>query len=462
MDSYNEIWQAVLRYYEPPHSTQTAYNLWIKNIQFVSFDGSTVTLNFEKRINQDVFNAHYKSKFIETFKEVIGFEVEINTLCDEPEDDDDNGNNNSDVNDILYPNQNKQQRLDDFKSEQFTFENFIVGPTNRFVYAAARAVASDPCGTKTDGATIGNYNPLFIYGNSGLGKTHILSAIRNEIKRKFPELNVVYVKAEAFTNEFIQSLQYKTTDEFHNKYRDSNIDVFLVDDIQFIAGKDSTVEEFFHTFDKFVYSGKLVVLTSDRPPKDIQSITDRLRSRFEDGLIADIQQPEFETRCEIIKRKAMLINFEISDDVIQFIAENIKTNIRQIEGVLKRLYALCEISEHKPTISLARSAIKNVVDEEQPLPVTLQRILEEVSRTTGITIDEIYSSKQKASISHARQVVFYIIRTVTNMTLEDIGEEFGRHHSSVMYNIAQIEKKMKEDSKLSRQINDIINNIKNN
>lgn len=460
MESYSEIWRAVLKYFEPPQITQTAYNLWIKDIQFVSFDGSTVTLNFERRLNHDIFNSQYKSKFLDAFKEVIGFDVEIKTLCDEPPEKANEAEDTADS-EVLYPYQ-KKQHLEDYKNEQFTFDNFIAGPSNRFAYAAAKAVASDPCGTKTDGATIGNYNPLFIYGNSGLGKTHILTAIRNEIKDKYPDLNVIYVKAEAFTNEFIQSLQYKTTDEFHNKYRDSNIDVFLVDDIQFIAGKDSTVEEFFHTFDKFVYSGKLVVLTSDRPPKDIQSITDRLRSRFEDGLIADIQPPEFETRCEIIKRKAMLLNFAIPDDVIQFIAENIKTNIRQLEGVTKRLYALCDISDHKPTISLARSAIKNVVDDTQPLPITIQKIVEEVSRTTGITVEEIYSKKQKAAISHARQIAFYIVRTVTNMSLEDIGEEFGKHHSTVMYNIAQIEKEMKENSKLSRQINDIINNIKNN
>ncbi|MCM1285425.1 MAG: chromosomal replication initiator protein DnaA [Acetobacter sp.] len=457
METYNEIWLAVLEYFKPPHITETAYNLWIKNIEFVGFDGKTVTVNFERKLNHDIFITQYKDAFCRTFKEVIGFDVEISCLCDEPLDEKESSKGDSQ---LKLPYQEKH--LEDYKNEQFTFENFIVGPSNRFAYAAAKAVASDPAGMKKE-STFSNYNPLFIYGNSGLGKTHILNAICNEIKNKFPEMNILYVKAEQFTNEFLQSLQYKTTDEFHNKYRDKNIDVFLVDDIQFIAGKDSTVEEFFHTFDNFVYSGKQVVLTSDRPPRDIQSITDRLRSRFEDGLIADVQEPELETKCEIIKRKAMLLNFKIEDDVVEFIAKNIKTNIRQLEGVTKKLYALCDINNHKPTIALAKSVIKIVVDDtQQPLPITIQKIVEEVSRTTGVTTEDIYSKRQKSNISHARQITFYVIRKVTNMSLEEIGEEFNKHHSTVMYSISQIEEEIKQNSKLSRQINDMINNIKNN
>ncbi len=457
METNNEIWLAVLEHFEPPKITQTAYNLWIKNIQFKDFDGKTVTLKFERRLNFNVFNSKYKESFEDAFRDVVGFDVEIKSLCDEPADNEDN--NNSESSRFSYSSSYSAKGLEDYKNEQFTFENFIVGPSNRFVYAAAKAVASDPTGKKSDGYN--NYNPLFIYGNSGLGKTHILNAISNEIKDKYPELNIVYIRAEQFTNEFMQALQYKTTDEFHNKYRSGNIDVFLVDDIQFIAGKDSTVEEFFHTFDSLVFDGKLVVITSDRPPKDIQSLTDRLRSRFEYGLIADVQEPEIETRCEIIKRKAMLLNFTIDDDVVEFIAENIKANIRQLEGVTKKLYVLCDFNNHKPTISLAKSVIKTVIDESQPLPITIKRIVDEVSRTTGIGSEDIYSKSQKSTVCHARQIVFYIIRKITNMSLEDIGQEFKRHHSTIMYSISQIEDEMETNSKLSRQVNDIINNIKN-
>ena len=307
--------------------------------------------------------------------------------------------------------------------------------------------------------SMSNYNPLFIYGNSGLGKTHILNAICHEIEKNFPDMNIMYIRAEEFANEFYQALQNKTIDEFHNKYR-NNIDVFLIDDIQFISGKTSTEEEFFHTFDALVYSGKQVVLTSDRPPKDIQSITDRLKSRFEDGLLADIQPPEFETRCEIIKRKAKSLNFEIDEIVVNYIAEKIKSNIRQLEGVTKKLYSLKNINDFEPTVALAQNVIKVVMEDTQPLPVTIQRIVNEVSRTTGIAVEDIYSKIQKANISHARKITFYVVRKVTNMSYEDIGEEFNKHHSTVMYNIEQIEKEMAENSKLARQVNDIINNIK--
>ena len=379
----------------------------------------------------------------------MGFRVNIEYVCDDVKKEEGGNENRTAVLD---------KHLEDYRNAQFTFENFIVAPSNRFAYAAAKAVASDP-GARNSSGSFNNYNPLFIYGNSGLGKTHILNAICHEIEKNFPDMNIMYIRAEQFLNEFLQALQNKTIDEFHNKYR-NNIDVLLIDDIQFISGKTSTEEEFFHTFDTLVYNGKQVVITSDRPPKDIQSITDRLKSRFEDGLLADINPPEFETRCEIIKRKAKLLSFKIDDSVVEYIADKIKTNIRQLEGVTKKLYALCDLNGHEPTVALAQNVIKAIMEETQPLPVTIQRIVDEVSRTTGISVDDIYSKVQKANISHARKITFYIVRKVTNMSYEDIGEEFKKHHSTVMYNIEQIEKEMAENSKLARQVNDIINNIK--
>ena len=446
MDSFNDIWQAVLDYCkEKIHIT--AYNLWIKTIEFKSFEASTVTLCFPKKMHMDVVIPQYGTLIEEAFENIMGFKVNINFICkEEPE---------KQSSDTTY----QDKHLEDYKNEQFTFENFIVGPSNRFAYAAAKAVASDPGSRLSKGSNFSNYNPLFIYGNSGLGKTHILNAICHEIEKNFPDMNIMYVRAEQFANEFYQALQNKTIDEFHNKYR-NNIDVFLIDDIQFISGKTSTEEEFFHTFDTLVYGGKQVVITSDRPPRDIQSLTDRLKSRFEDGLLADIQPPEFETRCEIIKRKAKLLNFEISENVVSYIAEKIKSNIRQLEGVTKKLYALCDINDHTPTISLAQSVIKVIMEDTQPLPVTIQKIVDEVSRTTGISVEDIYSKVQKANISHARKITFYVVRKVTNMSYEDIGAEFKKHHSTVMYNIDQIEKEIEKNSKLSRQINDIISNVK--
>lgn len=448
MDSFNDVWQAVLDYIRSKVN-ETAYNLWIKIVKFDGYNNATVTLRFPKPMHLEIVTSQYGDLFAEAFENVLGFKVNISYVCDD-----------------VFENEESQSKLseqdkhlEDYRNSQFTFENFIVGPSNRFAYAAAKAVASDPGSRLSSGSSFSNYNPLFIYGNSGLGKTHILNAICHEVEKNFPDMNIMYVRAEQFANEFYQALQNKTIDEFHNKYR-NNIDVFLIDDIQFISGKTSTEEEFFHTFDTLVYGGKQVVLTSDRPPRDIQSLTDRLKSRFEDGLLADIQPPEFETRCEIIKRKAKLLDFEISDQVVSYIAEKIKSNIRQLEGVTKKLYALCDINYHTPTIALAQSVIKVILEDTQPLPVTIQRIVDEVSRTTGISVEDIYSKVQKANISHARKITFYVIRKVTNMSYEDIGEEFDKHHSTVIYNISQIEKEIEKNSKLARQINDIINNVK--
>lgn len=450
MESFNDIWNAVLDYCKQ-RVNETAYNLWINIVKFDGFDNSVITLRFPKQMHKNIVTSQYGKLFEEAFENVLGFRVSIEYVCDEVFEDTSRMDSNSTV--------NLEQHLEDYRNAQFTFENFIVGPSNRFAYSAAKAVAGDP-GSRRKSGSFSNYNPLFIYGNSGLGKTHILNAICHEIEKSFPDMKIMYIRAEQFANEFYQALQNKTIDEFHNKYR-NNIDVFLIDDIQFISGKTSTEEEFFHTFDTLVYSGKQVVITSDRPPKDIQSITDRLKSRFEDGLLSDIQPPEFETRCEIIKRKAKLLNFKIDDIVVNYIAEKIKSNIRQLEGVTKKLYAHCDINGTVPTIALAQNIIKDIMEDTQPLPVTIQRIVGEVSRTTGISIEDIYGKMQKANISHARKITFYIVRKVTGMSYENIGEEFKKHHATVMYNIKQIEEEMQSNSKLSRQVNDIINNVKN-
>ena len=321
------------------------------------------------------------------------------------------------------------------------------------------AVAEDPGGHIKQNLSYGNYNPLFIYGKSGLGKTHILNAICCEIKKKFPEMKILYVRAEDFANEFIKALGQKNVDDFRLKFR--NIDVLLIDDIQFIGGKDRTEEEFFHTFNSLIENGKQIVLTSDRPPKEIQSLTERLCSRFEYGLLADIQSPEYETRCAIIKNKAQLLGFDINKDVVEYIAEKIKTNIRQLEGTTRKLYAMSNLTGHPATIALAQKVIKDVIDDEiPPVPVTIERILEEVSRTQGISIEDIRSSKQKANISQARKMCMYIIREVTNLTYEQIGNEFNKNYSTVIYSIKEISKNIEKDSKLERKINDIINNVK--
>ncbi len=442
MNTMYDLWKQVMDYIKSKIN-KTVYDVWFSEIEIKSFDEGKAVIFFPGRFKMNTVHHEYDYLIHEAFKAVCGFDCKIEYTCPENEE---------------LEKEITNVDIEDLKNDTFTFENFISGPSNKFAFTAAKAIAANPGGIM-EVNSITNYNPLFIYGASGLGKTHLLNAIQYEIKQKFPQLNVLYVSAEEFANEFITALGNRTTDNFHEKYR-SNIDVFLVDDIQFIAGKTQTEEEFFHTFNALVNNGKQVVLTSDRPPKEIHSLTDRLRSRFVSGLLADIQSPEFETRCAIIKRKAKLLDFEIDDNVVEYIAEKVKSNIRQLEGITKKLHAKCVFGDQKPTIALAQNAIKDIINDDVPLPVTIKKVVDEVSRTTGISVDDIYSKKRTANISNARKMCFYIIRNITDMSFEQIGNEFSKDHSTVMYNVQEMEKMLGSNSSLNSQILDIINNIK--
>ena len=304
------------------------------------------------------------------------------------------------------------------------------------------------------------YNPFFIYGNSGLGKTHLLNAIRNEISKSFPEMSIIYIKGDEFTNELIEAIKRGTQPEFHQKYRKA--DVLLMDDIQFIAGRESTQEEFFHTFNTLYESKKQIVLTSDRPPRDIATLEDRLKTRFEWGLTADIQPPDFETRIAIIKRKAETLQFDVPDNVSEYIANKIKSNIRQLEGTIKKLYAYYLLQGKAPSINMAQAAISDIINNDQPTPVTIEKIIEEVARTFGVTPEDIRSENRRAQISNARQVAIYAVREITQIPYEAIGKEFGnRDHSTIVYALQQMDKKIAKDSKTKATVEDIIKNIRN-
>ena len=329
-----------------------------------------------------------------------------------------------------------------------TFENFIKGSSNQFAYAAAQAVAANPSGA---------YNPLFIYGNSGLGKTHLHSAIQFEIHKTHPDFNIVYVDCEKFTNEIITAIRSGTTEQFRLKYRAA--DVLLIDDIQFIAGKESTQEEFFHTFNTLHASGKQIVLASDRPAKEIKSLEERLRTRFEWGLTADIQPPDFETRVAIIRRKAELLGLDIPDDVAEFIANHLKNNIRQLEGAVKKLNAYSMLEGIAPVIGVAQNAIRDILSETQPVPVTIEKIISEVARTYNVSPTDIRGPKRNSNVSAARRTAIYIVREVTGMSMEDIGKEFGgRDHSTIVYAMRVIERDLKKDQHLQETVSDIIKN----
>lgn len=434
MESYNELWQ-IVRGYCKDHVTETVYNLWLEPLELVSFEESKVILSVSE-FKRNIIKSKFFTLLDEAFQNTLGFKIEIEIITPEAA--------------IIETKQEKKKIVDEsFNKYDFTFDTFIVGSSNKFAHAAAQAVATTPGQT---------YNPLFIYGNSGLGKTHLLNAICYEVRNNNPDSKIIYTSGEDFTNELVSCIQNRTMADFHNKYR--TVDVLLVDDVQFIGGKVQTEEEFFHTFNTLAQAHKQIVLTSDRPPKEIQTLEDRIRTRFESGLLADIQPPDIETRMAIIRRKADMLNIVLPDDVIQYLAEKIKNNVRQLEGAVKKLNAYYTIDGHAPSIILAQKAIKDITSDSQPLPVIIDKILGEVARTYGTTVENIRSDKRNSNISKARQASMYIVREVTGLSMEQIGAEFGnKHHSTVIYNIREAEKDINNNSNIKATIQDIINNV---
>ena len=355
MDSFNEAWEIICDYCKQ-HITEVAYNTWISKIEPIKLDfaeGKAI-LMVPGDFHRQTLIRGYMQLLNDAFANVFGEGIKICFTVPE---------------EIV----SKEQEINDSISDadyEFTFDSFIVGSSNKFAHAASLAVATNPGRA---------YNPLFIYGNSGLGKTHLLYAIRNEILENSPDKVIVYVKGDDFTNELIEAIRMNTTSEFRQKYRKS--DVLLVDDIQFIGGKDSTQEEFFHTFNTLYEAKGQIVLTSDRPPKEIKTLEDRLRSRFESGLIADVQPPDFETRIAIIKRKAELLEMELPDDSVEYIATRLKTNIRQLEGVVKKLKAKNQLYGEKISINVAQKTISDILNTDQPPQLTVEKIIDEVAMT---------------------------------------------------------------------------------
>lgn len=458
MESFIEVFNHVKEYIKGEVS-DVAYNCWISFLEPVKFEDNIAILYIKTTFQKDIILKQYMDRIKEGFEKILGFPIEIIISTE-----DDISSYIGEETSTLSKEYITSESLNDkIKKEvnisslsqngnyEYTFDTFIVGSSNNFAYAACKAVSTQQAGT---------YNPLFIYGQSGLGKTHLLSAIKNEISKLNPQKNIISISSEIFTNELIAAIKTNNINNFHNKYRTA--DVLLVDDIQFIAGKESTQEEFFHTFNELYQVGKQIVLTSDRPPKDIKTLEDRLKSRFEWGLLTDISPPDFETRIAIINRKADLLQIEIPSDVSEFIANRLKTNIRQLEGAVKKIKAYKLMVGSPPSISVAQTVIKEILNDNQPVPVTVERIIEEVSKTYSVSPDDIRSNKRSANISIARQVSMYIVREITQMSLAPIGEEFGgRDHSTVVYALKALEKQMLKDSRLRGIVDDIIKNIRN-
>ena len=444
-DIYNLVVENYVREY---NISASAKELWLDALEPISMEGNVVTLATDTDFKRNTINSIYLEKLEEQFTIVLGNPIKVEIIIK-----DDIPTTETKFNDIRNSREltNKIDNIVHDNKVTYTFDNFIVGPSNNLAYAAAKAVSQKQHE---------KYNPLFIYGDSGLGKTHLLSAIQNEMTKNYPGINIIYISAETFTNEFLHSITANKTELFDEKYR--NADALLIDDIQFIAGKEQTEEKFFHIFNELYKLNKAIVLTSDRPAKEIKSISDRLKTRFSSGLAA-VRAPEYETRLAIIQRKADLLNFKIPDDVVDFIATKLKSNIRQIEGVVTKMNALYMVSQIKPTIVVAQNVIKDIVSDHQPIPITVDKIISEAAKIYNVDPDEIRSPKRNSPVSSARKVAIYVIQEITGLPYETIGQEFsGRDHSTVVYAIKNVKEMMAKDSNFRSVIEDLIKNIKAN
>ncbi len=435
MESLKEMWSLVCEQLKATCG-EVVYDSWFRPLEIISFDGTKAEISASEFIKR-VIDQRFIGDISQAFKKVMGFDIEVSIV---------------DPNAIAKAEAAAKAAAAGGSSlsiEKNTFETFVVGSSNKFAHAAAQAVAATP------GAA---YNPLFIYGNSGLGKTHLLCAIGNEIKSKNPHADIIFTRGEDFVSLIVEGIKQKSMKEIHDKYR--KCDVLIVDDIQFIAGKESTQEEFFHTFNALTQDGKQIVLASDRAPKDIEILDERLRNRFEWGLLADIQPPDTETRMAIIQRKANTLGLALPPDVVQFIAEKIKSNIRQLEGAVKKINALVNIEGAPINIAIAQNAIKDILTDSRPVSSIVNSIISETARTWGVPQADIISKKKDAKTAKARQVAIYIVREITDLTQIQISEYFGnRDRTTILYSIDTIAREITIDSSLRKTVEQIIKNV---
>ena len=427
------VWAKVLNHMEERLGSVTV-SAWFDDAEVVDLSDEHLILYSSSDFRRDIIRSRCTSHIEDALKEIFNSNAKLIVFGDEE----------------LSAHKSKGKRATsmDF-NPQFTFDNFIVGPSNRMAHSAAIAVS------KTPGQV---YNPLFIYGPPGVGKTHLLYAIANGIRTKIPNANIVYIKGDQFTNELVDAIKNSTNIEFRSKYREA--DLFLIDDIQFIAGKDSTQEEFFHTFNKLYEEHKQIVMTSDRKPSDMATLEDRLRTRFEWGLIMDIQPPDYETRMAIIQNKAHSLGLELPADVCDYIATNVTNNVRQIEGTVKKILAYRDLNDMPLDLPNVSRAIDDMFKAEGSAVPTPGLIISQVCKFYSVEESTLRGSQKSKGIAEARQVAMYLIRKLTNLSLPDIGKEFGKDHSTVLYNIRKVEMALKKgEATIQNNIRDITANI---
>ncbi|KMY55918.1 MULTISPECIES: chromosomal replication initiator protein DnaA [Bacillaceae] len=441
MENIDDLWNKALEHIEKKIS-KPSFDTWLKSTKAHSLQGNSITISAPNDFARDWLEGHYSQLISGVLGEITGETLSVRFIIPE--------NQASEEYEMPMPNKRKKKEdTHDFPQSmlnpKYTFDTFVIGSGNRFAHAASLAVAEAPAKA---------YNPLFIYGGVGLGKTHLMHAIGHYVLEHNPDAKVVYLSSEKFTNEFINSIRDNKAVEFRNRYR--NVDILLIDDIQFLAGKESTQEEFFHTFNTLHEESKQIIISSDRPPKEIPTLEDRLRSRFEWGLITDITPPDLETRIAILRKKAKADNLDIPNEVMLYIANQIDTNIRELEGALIRVVAYSSLINKDINADLAAEALKDIIPSSKPKVITIQEIQKVVGEQYNVKLEDFKAKKRTKSIAFPRQIAMYLSRELTDFSLPKIGEEFGgRDHTTVIHAHEKISKLLDTDSQLQSKVKEI-------
>ena len=427
------VWAKILSYLEE-RMTSTMVSASFDDAEVVELNDSHLILYSPSDFRREVISRRYSSMIQDALKEVFNSDAKLIVFGDAELE--------------SFKSKGKSASSMDF-NPQFTFDNFVVGPSNRFAHSACIAVTGNPGQT---------YNPLFLYGPPGVGKTHLLYAMANGIRKANPDANIVYIKGDQFTSELIEAIKAGKNVEFRSKYREA--DLFLIDDVQFIAGKEATQEEFFHTFNKLYEDHKQIVMTSDRKPSDMLTLEDRLKSRFEWGLLADIQPPDYETRMAILKNKANQLGLDFSDDVCNYIAINVTNNVRQIEGTVKKILAYRDLNNRPLDLPNVSRAIADMFKSEGNTLPTPSLIISQVCKFYSVDETVLRGTQRNRGAAEARQMSMYLIRKLTNLSLPDIGNEFAKDHTTVLYAIRKVEAALKAgDTTMQNNVRDITANI---
>ena len=462
MQSYTDIWNTIFSEMKKELGS-SSINVFFNDLSLVLLNDTTAVFVSPKEWKRGILIESYMAIIKKYFTEILNRDIAIVILSDEqgpvdlspygkvekpaekpapearPEPD-------------YYTTSNDEGPKPYRPNKEYTFDNFLVGNSNKFAHAAALAVAKNANSSTKD------YNPLFIYGSSGLGKTHLLYAITNYVLARDPETRIVYVKGEEFTNQMIASISNHTTAQFRENFR--SVNMLLIDDIQFIAGREATQEEFFHTFNALYEDGKQIIMTSDRPPREIKRLEDRLRTRFEWGMIADIQPPNFELRTAIMRNKASSLGFNISDDVLRFLADNLTDNVRQLEGALKRIMAHSMLDQTEVTVTKAKEWVSDMIADTPKTEVTVDRIMSIIAQKYSISANDLKNRNKSADVANARHKCVYLVRTLTDLSTTQIGRIFDRDHSTILNSIKNVKFEIENDAMFEREMNELIDEIK--